>query len=133
MEYNLYSTVKIEILNTYASNSKFTVITFLGILSGMYEDDFESSLTQEQISLLEEGGKEGAQTGPGRSSGSDTSDIEIERGEEGEAGGSVSGDSVEGDSGGEGIEVDFADISALRESLEADSIIRKSIVSYTCR
>ncbi len=42
----------------------------------------------------------------------------------------VKDDGGNGDgSGGEGIAVGFGDISALRESLECDLIIRKSIVS----
>ena len=35
-----------------------------------------------------------------------------------------------GGGGGEGITVGFGDISALRESLESDSVIRKNIVSH---
>ena len=84
----------------------------LGIYSGQYEDDFESSLTQEQTaSILRERGKGG--------SGSE---------EEGEGEGKKESPGS-GPEDGDGIEVSFADISILRESLEADSVIGKSIVS----
>lgn len=119
------------------------IALFAGILSGMYEDDFENSLTHdEKTSSVDSEDKLGVSVLEclERSAGSESS------GEGGDGGGGDSGDGDgdgdggggEGDGGGDGsgggggIAVGFGDISVLRQSLESDSVIRKSIVSqYT--
>ena len=74
----------------------------IGILSGNYEDDFESSMTQDQMHSMDHGSGEGV-------SNDHVSDSEanLEK--------------------SDGIAVGFNEISALRESLASDSIIRKSV------
>ena len=78
-----------------------------GILSGDYEEDFESSRDslEEWMAAGAAGTDEEGEVRKSVDSGSETEDVE------------------------EAIVVGFNDISALRESLEADSVIWRSIVS----
>ena len=96
-----------------------------GILSGKYEDDFETSTTQDELqaNLLSLSNREATPTGSASSSLSDLEGDEAEKGKEKKEG------EEEEEEGEEGIVVGFGDISMLRESLESDTIIRKSIVS----
>ena len=80
----------------------------------MYEDDFESSLTQDQLG----GSSENSVAGSSGSKRDGTGPEEP-----------VSTPLGSAEEVVEGIAVDFADISALRESLKSDSVIKKSIVS----
>lgn len=103
----------------------FVPFCAIGILSGNYEDDFESSLMQESLifkDALDPGGtKEGEETAGPVESGDPSRSAE----EEGEEDWMSTGS----EDGGEGIAVGFGDISTLRESLEKDSVIKKGIVS----
>ena len=78
--------------------------TILGILSGKYEDDFEDSINDSEVPPP-----------------TDTLGQEL----------STSGTSIS--ESGDEVAVSLGDISALRESLESDSIIRKNIVSMCVR
>lgn len=90
----------------YRYNNAHAPFAFsIGILSGNYEDDFESSMTQDQIASMMDHGS-------GESVPNDAS-VEV--------------DSEASLDKSDGIAVGFNEISALRESLASDSIIKKSV------
>lgn len=87
----------------------FFAFSIIGILSGDYEDDFESSMTQDQIASMDHGSGEGVSNNV-----------------------SVMVDSEASLEKSDGIAVCFNDISVLRESLVSDSIIKKSVSFDEC-
>ena len=102
-----------------------------GIFSGKYEDDFENTLTTENLTSTctyvpaEDGA---ASNSPNSAQDGDSNDIAAHRSDGDQSDFDESAES-EGEGGEDTLTVSFQDISTLRRSLELDHMIRESLVS----
>jgi hypothetical protein len=102
-----------------------------GIFSGKYEDDFESTLTTENVTSTD-GRAEGAATTDSlklvQDADGDSNDVARDDARCSE-GVQSDFDESEGEDGEDTLTVSFQDISTLRRSLELDHMIRESLAS----
>ena len=100
-----------------------------GIFSGKYEDDFENTLTTENLTSTDVPAKGGATSdSPNLAQDGDSNDIAGRHSDGGQSDFDESAES-EGEGGEDTLTVSFQDISTLRRSLELDHMIRESLAS----
>lgn len=100
-----------------------------GIFSGKYEDDFENTLTTENLTSTDGPAEDGATTdSPNLTQDGDSNDIAAHHSEGVQSDFDESAGS-EGEGEEDTLTVSFQDISTLRRSLELDHMIRESLAS----
>ena len=102
-----------------------------GIFSGKYEDDFENTLTTENLASADGPAEDGTTSdSPNLAQDGDSNNIAARRSDEAQSDFDESAES-EGEGGEDTLTVSFQDISTLRRSLELDHMIRESLASET--
>ena len=99
------------------------------IFSGKYEDDFENTLTTENLTSTDGPAEDGATSdSPNLAQDGDSSDVAACCSDGGQSDFDESAESEE-EGGEDTLTVSFQDISTLRRSLELDHMIRESLAS----